>query len=137
MLRMKNVRGPLAKTALAGLFVGASFALSGGVAHADTLNWDAVAQCESGGNWSADSGNGHYGGLQISPATWAANGGIGSPAQASRQQQIAVADRILATQGPGAWPKCGASNGLGPSGVPSTVDYLRKVNRVISIFLPH
>jgi hypothetical protein len=78
-----------------------------GTAHADDVDWDAVAQCESGGNWSANTGNGFYGGLQFKPSTWAANGGVGSPATASRAQQIAVADRVLASQGPGAWPKCG------------------------------
>jgi hypothetical protein len=83
-----------------------------GIAHADAVNWDAVAACESGGNWSANTGNGFYGGLQFKPATWAANGGVGSPANASREQQIAVANRVLATQGPGAWPTCG------PNGAP-------------------
>lgn len=78
-----------------------------GLAHADGVNWDAVAACESGGNWSANTGNGFYGGLQFKPSTWAANGGVGSPATASRDEQIAVANRVLATQGPGAWPKCG------------------------------
>lgn len=130
---MKPVCRPLAKTAVTGLIVCASLALSSGVANADPVNWDAVAQCESGGNWSANTGNGHYGGLQFSPATWAANGGIGSPAQASRQQQIAVANRVLATQGIGAWPKCGASSGM-PAGIPTTVDYVRQL---ISMFLPH
>ncbi len=50
-----------------------------GVAYADGMNWDAVAQCESGGNWHANTGNGFYGGLQFKPSTWAANGGIGDP----------------------------------------------------------
>jgi resuscitation-promoting factor RpfC len=86
-------------------------------AEADGMNWDAVAQCESGGNWSADTGNGFYGGLQFKPSTWAANGGVGDPAMASREQQIAVANRVLATQGPGAWPKCGGSQVLFPMNV--------------------
>ena len=86
-------------------------------AEADGMNWDAVAQCESGGNWSADTGNGFYGGLQFKPSTWAANGGVGDPAMASREQQIAVANRVLATQGPGAWPKCGGSQTLFPMDV--------------------
>jgi Transglycosylase-like domain len=75
-------------------------------------NWDAMAQCESGGNWSANTGNGFYGGLQFTPATWAANGGVGSPAAASRAEQIRVARNVLRTQGLGAWPVCG-----GPMGV--------------------
>jgi hypothetical protein len=76
-------------------------------ANADTVNWDAIAQCESGGNWSTNTGNGAFGGLQFKPATWAANGGIGNPATASRDEQIRVAENVLQTQGLGAWPKCG------------------------------
>src|SRR5689334_12533004 len=74
-------------------------------------NWDAIAQCESGGNWSANTGNGFYGGLQFTPATWAANGGVGSPAAASRADQIRVARNVLRTQGLGAWPICGGPVG--------------------------
>lgn len=70
-------------------------------------NWDAMAQCESGGNWSANTGNGFYGGLQFTPTTWASNGGAGSPAAASRAEQIRVARNVLKTQGIGAWPVCG------------------------------
>lgn len=80
--------------------------LFGPIAQADRVDWDAVAQCESGGNWSINTGNGAYGGLQIKQSTWQANGGVGSPATATREQQIAVANRILAKQGPGAWPTC-------------------------------
>jgi hypothetical protein len=69
-----------------------------------------VAECESGGNWSIDTGNGYYGGLQFSASTWLASGG-GTYAPradlASREQQIAVAERVLAAQGAGAWPVCG------------------------------
>lgn len=85
-----------------------------GVAYAEGMDWDAVAQCESGGNWRADTGNGFYGGLQFKQSTWAENGGVGSPANASRDQQIAVANRVLTTQGPGAWPKCGGNQDLFP-----------------------
>ncbi|WP_018599234.1 transglycosylase family protein [Mycobacterium sp. 155] len=88
-----------------------SFGLSTPTAAADTVNWDAIAACESGGNWSTDTGNGAYGGLQFKPATWAAHGGVGSPATASREEQIRVAENVLATQGLGAWPKCGAQGG--------------------------
>lgn len=70
------------------------------------LNWDKVAQCESGGNWSTNTGNGFSGGLQFTPSTWAAYGGSGNPASASKSEQIAVANRVLAAQGPGAWPVC-------------------------------
>ena len=75
------------------------------------MDWDAIAQCESGGNWAANTGNGAYGGLQFKPATWAANGGVGSPATASREEQIRVAENVLQTQGLGAWPKCGSERG--------------------------
>lgn len=93
---------------VAGGIVGALLA-SAGVAHADAnmMGWDAVAQCESGGNWAADTGNGFYGGLQFKPSTWRAFGGVGLPSKASREEQIAVASRVLDEQGPYAWPKCG------------------------------
>lgn len=71
-------------------------------------NWDAVAGCESGGNWNINTGNGFYGGLQFTLQTWYAFGGQGSPQYASRASQIFVAERVLAVQGRGAWPICGA-----------------------------
>jgi resuscitation-promoting factor RpfA len=79
-------------------------------AHAD-VDWDSVAQCESGGNWAINTGNGYHGGLQFTPGTWAANGGSGSAENASREEQIRVANNVLATQGIGAWPVCGARGG--------------------------
>jgi hypothetical protein len=75
-------------------------------------DWDAVAACESGGNWSINTGNGYYGGLQFSPSTWDAFGGSAYAPRAdlaAKSQQIAVAERVLAEQGPGAWPTCGAN----------------------------
>lgn len=72
-----------------------------------TVNWDAVAACESGGNWHISTGNGYYGGLQFTMGTWHANGGKGSPANASREEQIRVAENVLHSQGIGAWPVCG------------------------------
>lgn len=90
------------------------------VANADSVDWDAVAACESGGDWAADTGNGFYGGLQFKPSTWKEFGGNGSPAAASRAEQIAVANRVLAKQGPGAWPKCGPGQVRGPKGTPTT-----------------
>jgi resuscitation-promoting factor RpfE len=72
-----------------------------------TVNWDAIAQCESGGNWGISTGNGYSGGLQFTSGTWHANGGSGSPAGASREEQIRVAENILHSQGIGAWPVCG------------------------------
>lgn len=92
----------------------AGLALSGTAANAttSTSTWDALAQCESGGNWATDTGNGYSGGLQFSASTWSAYGGTGSPADASREQQIAVAEQVQASQGWGAWPSCSAQLGL-------------------------
>ena len=99
-----------------GLLLGA-LALGAGTASADSgVNWDAIAKCESGGNWAINTGNGYYGGLQFSPATWTANGGTGLPSQASREEQIRVAEKVYKTQGIGAWPTCGAN-----AGAPATV----------------
>jgi uncharacterized protein YabE (DUF348 family) len=71
--------------------------------------WDAIAQCESGGNWAANTGNGYYGGLQFSLGTWQAYGGSGLPSDASRETQIAIAEKVRAAEGGyGAWPVCGA-----------------------------
>jgi len=72
-----------------------------------SVNWDAIAQCESGGNWGISTGNGYSGGLQFTSSTWHANGGSGSPSGASRDEQIRVAENVLHTQGIGAWPVCG------------------------------
>lgn len=74
--------------------------------------WDRLAQCEAGGNWATNTGNGYSGGLQFSPGTWAANGGSGSASSASREEQIAVAERVQASQGWGAWPACSSKLGL-------------------------
>jgi hypothetical protein len=75
------------------------------------LNWDAVAQCESGGNWHINTGNGFYGGLQFDYGTWLSNGGGAYAPRAdlaSREQQIAVANRLYAARGSSPWPVCGA-----------------------------
>ena len=70
--------------------------------------WDRIAQCESGGNWAANTGNGYYGGLQFSASTWHAYGGTGLPSQHSRAEQIAIATKVRnASGGYGAWPVCG------------------------------
>jgi LysM repeat protein len=74
--------------------------------------WDRLAQCESGGNWSINTGNGYSGGLQFAPGTWAAHGGTGSAHNASRAEQIRVAERVRASQGWGAWPACSSKLGL-------------------------
>lgn len=108
------------KTTMRVLGAGAAVALSAGIglataapAHADV--WDQVAQCESSGNWNISTGNGFYGGLQFTQSTWNAYGGSGNPANASASEQKAVAQRVLAGQGPGAWPVCGPRAGLSRS----------------------
>jgi len=101
-----------AKLAVTGIVVGAPLtALAAPASAATASQWDAVAQCESGGNYAINTGNGFYGGLQFTLSTWAAYGGTGAPQNASKSEQIAVAERVLAGQGKGAWPVCGT--GLG------------------------
>ncbi|MFD3758408.1 transglycosylase family protein [Streptomyces sp. NPDC058622] len=92
---------------------------------ADASTWDRVAECESGGSWSANFGSGVYGGLQFTQDQWRGAGGLDfaeRPDLASRSQQIAVAERVLASQGPQAWPLCAASAGLVQQGPAAEVD---------------
>ena len=111
-----TARRGVAVVALAGLGLGAS----AGVANAAPgSTWDSLAQCESGGNWGINTGNGFSGGLQFTPSTWAAFGGQGAPQDASREQQIAVAENVLQGQGWGAWPACSAKLGLSGGANPS------------------
>ena len=89
---------------------GGSLALAGQAGAATDGEWDQVAACESGGNWAINTGNGYHGGLQFSPSTWSSHGGgefAPSAYMATKEEQIAVAERVLATQGKGAWPSCG------------------------------
>ena len=74
--------------------------------------WDQIAQCESGGNWAINTGNGYYGGLQFNLSTWQAYGGTGMPSAASKATQIAIASKVQAAQGWGAWPACTSKLGL-------------------------
>jgi hypothetical protein len=124
---------------MAGGFVAASLTSSTGVANAAPAapNWDAVAQCESGGNWAANTGNGEYGGLQFKPGTWARYGGVGNPAAASRDQQIAVANRVLEDQGLEAWPTCGQYADL-PTGLYSypAQGIKQIINQIIRMSVP-
>ncbi|MFE2217661.1 transglycosylase family protein [Streptomyces canus] len=93
-----------------GVAIAAPLMAAGNASAATASEWDTVAQCESGGNWSINTGNGYYGGLQFSASTWAAYGGTQYAAQAnqaSKSQQISVAEKVLASQGKGAWPVCG------------------------------
>jgi resuscitation-promoting factor RpfA len=97
----------LARTALAGAVAGAPLVgLATPAYAASDSTWDRLAQCESGGRWNINTGNGFSGGLQFTPSTWKAFGGTGAAHNASREQQIAVAERVLAGQGWGAWPSC-------------------------------
>ncbi|MFF3319189.1 transglycosylase family protein [Streptomyces sp. NPDC003035] len=100
----------VALAGVAGVAVAAPLMTAGSASAATASEWDTVAQCESGGNWSINTGNGYYGGLQFSASTWAAYGGTAYAAtadQASKSQQIAIAEKVLAGQGKGAWPSCG------------------------------
>ena len=107
-LKLKNIRKTFGLATIAGALVMAPMALGAGTANAEGgVNWDAVASCESGGNWHIATGNGYYGGLQFTMSTWHANGGKGSPHRASREEQIRVANNVLKTQGIRAWPVCG------------------------------
>jgi resuscitation-promoting factor RpfA len=107
------------KARFAGIGVASAATFVSGIVTANEARaasvWDSVAQCESGGNWSINTGNGFYGGLQFTAQTWRAYGGSAYAAyanQASREQQIAIAQKVLAGQGPGAWPVCSQRAGL-------------------------
>jgi hypothetical protein len=104
---LKNIRNTFGLATIAGALVlapMASLALGTGTANAEGgVNWDAIAACESGGNWSINTGNGYYGGLQFTMGTWRANGGTGSPHLASREEQIRVASKMSLSN----WPVCG------------------------------
>ncbi|WP_086559376.1 transglycosylase family protein [Streptomyces africanus] len=93
-------------------------AATGNAAAADSGVWDRIAQCESGGNWHINTGNGYHGGLQFAPSTWRAYGGTAyapTADQASKSQQIAVATKVQRAQGWGAWPTCSARAGASGS----------------------
>lgn len=110
-------RAVLSGLAAAALVAGGILATATPAAAAPTRTWDRLAQCESGGDWHIDTGNGYYGGLQFSMGTWRAHGGSGSPARATKSTQIRVAEKVLSSQGWGAWPSC--SSRLGLHGAPA------------------
>jgi hypothetical protein len=111
-----NTGRTVAKVAVTSAIMGgAGVTLAGHAAAAPDADWDQLAHCESGGNWAINTGNGFHGGLQFSPSTWRSFGGdqyASSPEYASREQQIAVGEKVLATQGWGAWPSCSSHLGL-------------------------
>jgi LysM repeat protein len=117
--KMSPAARNIARVAVAGIAVGTPLAIAATPAQAASVNWDAIAQCESGGNWSTNTGNGYYGGLQFTQSTWKAYGCTGSAQNASREQQIAVAERVLQGQGIGAWPVCGKKAGSSASSTKS------------------
>lgn len=116
----------VAGVGVVGAGIAAPLMATGSASAASVSTWDRVAQCESSGNWqNHDSGgNGHYGGLQFSPSSWAAAGGLKyAPRadQATKDQQIAVAEKLLAMQGPGAW-QCASAGGLTSGGPAANVN---------------
>jgi LysM repeat protein len=116
VLRSKSfTRRAVATAAIAGAAIAIPVAMAGS-ASADSVNWTAIANCESSGDWAANTGNGFYGGLQFTQSTWDAYGGdqyASSANLASESDQITVAEAVLASQGIGAWPVCGAYAGSG------------------------
>ena len=138
-LGMINITKSLIKTVVTAGFMVAGMAFSTGAAAADAMNWDAVAECETGGNWAANTGNGAFGGLQFKQATWEEFGGVGNPAKASKQQQIAIANKVLAGQGPKAWPKCAKAGGMSPgtgTGPQQTPSLTSTITQIIGAFTP-
>lgn len=121
----RNSFSTSSRLAVAGVaLAGASAILAPAAQAAPDSDWDRLAQCESGGNWAINTGNGYYGGLQFSASTWNAFGGqqyAPTANQATREQQIAVAEKVLAAQGWGAWPACSQKLGLNSAPTPRNV----------------
>lgn len=137
---MGRLCSSLVKSAMLGGIVAGTLLSSAGAADAapPVPNWDAIAQCESGGNWHANTGNGEYGGLQFKPSTWTRYGGVGNPAEASREQQIAVANRVFSEEGVEPWPKCGAESGLPIAWYSHPAQGLKQIiNGIIQAAVPH
>ncbi|AUG81286.1 hypothetical protein CFP65_6639 [Kitasatospora sp. MMS16-BH015] len=121
----KRARRLIAATGVVGLGLTIPCLTAGAASAASVSTWDKVAQCESSGDWSINTGNGFYGGLQFTSSTWAAYGGHDYAAQANqatKDQQISVAEKVLADQGPGAWPVCSIQGGLTRGGETPQVD---------------
>jgi nucleoid-associated protein YgaU len=108
----------------AGIIGAAAFISVPSANSAPVSTWDRVAQCESGGNWHINTGNGYYGGLQFAASTWRSYGGTAYAPRADlagKAAQIAVAEHVLRSQGPGAWPVCSVRAGLRRGGAPAAV----------------
>lgn len=113
MTARSTIRRAALAAALALVPVGGAFATPASAASMNT--WEALAECESSGNWRADTGNGYYGGLQFADGTWDAFGGerfAGTADNAAKREQIRIAEKVLDVQGWGAWPACSAKLGL-------------------------
>lgn len=110
--RTSTGRSLLRLAVVGAVAAGTPLVLAGTASAAPESAWDRLAQCESGGNWGTNTGNGYYGGIQFNARTWHAFGGSGMPHQASKAEQIAVAERTLAAQGWNAWPACSRKMGL-------------------------
>ncbi|MDY0814850.1 transglycosylase family protein [Kitasatospora purpeofusca] len=120
-----RTRRAIAALGVAGIGLTVPCLTAGTASAASVATWDKVAQCESTGNWSINTGNGFFGGLQFTNSTWAAFGGTSFAARAdlaTKDQQIAIAEKVLAVQGPGAWPVCSVQAGLTKGGTPAAVD---------------
>jgi resuscitation-promoting factor RpfA len=102
----------VALVGVTGAAVAAPLLATGTASAATASEWDAVAQCESGGNWSINTGNGYYGGLQFSASSWRNVGGTGLPHEHSRETQILMGQRLQARAGWGSWPSCSSKLGL-------------------------
>ncbi|MFH9350606.1 transglycosylase family protein [Kitasatospora sp. NPDC017646] len=123
--RRTQTEKAIAVAGVAGVGLALPLLTATGASAAPASSWDSVAQCESGGDWSINTGNGFYGGLQFTSSTWKAYGGTAfapQANQASRAQQISVAEKVLASQGPGAWPVCSQKGSLSKGGAPAAVD---------------
>jgi hypothetical protein len=134
-VRATRMKAVVATTGVAGAAIAAPLLGATGAQAASVSTWDKVAQCESGGNWAINTGNGYYGGLQFSAGTWRAYGGgsyAGTANHATKGQQIAVAEKVLASQGSGAWPVCGPRAGLVRGGTPAHVSTASSVHPTAS-----
>ncbi|MFL6094012.1 MAG: transglycosylase family protein [Blastococcus sp.] len=128
MTRARALRGGTVVLGAAAVSLG----VLSGPASAAEHDWSGVAQCESGGNWQINTGNGYSGGLQFSASTWSAYGGTGYAPRAdlaSAAQQIAVAEKVLAGQGVGAWPTCGRRLTGGTTAAPAPVARASRATR--------
>jgi uncharacterized protein YabE (DUF348 family) len=111
-IKSKLIKKPVTEVVLVGTKTTAKKSSGSSSSTPSGSVWDKLAQCESGGNWSINTGNGYYGGLQFSLSTWRAYGGNGYPHQASREEQIGIAKKLQADAGWGAWPACSSKLGL-------------------------